>query len=280
MTNKCNYYIGRIAFKHQISQIGDFQDGGGISREEKVKELLLEYMKGDEPVYKESESEWKFGDAHESDGYIYGQFGMVFPEEREEYEDGRFKMGGAEEEGARAAVFVIDPSENLIIFNQRDKVRHANFREAFRKGYNAHMKIDDGLEINLIKDTRDLNEVLEGAHRVFEAKFELVPTNPDADPVMQNIDDHIQEMLANALTLIAESDRNLKIDEELLQAARRMCEKGYGDYEYSYEDENGNEDTFESDEQARATMRVKRPENMQEFKDMAKSLWNRAEEYL
>lgn len=280
MTNQCNFYIGRINFKHQLSQLQDFENNDSVEKEEKIRQVLLDYMRSDGPVYKETDSEWKFGDIHESDGYIFGQFGMVFPEEREEYQDGKFKMAGVEGEGARASVFVINPSENLIIFNQRDKVRHANFREAFRKGYNSHRKIDDGLEINLVTDDRSLDKVLEDAVRVFRAKFELVPTNPDSDPVMREIDDHIQDMLANALTLIAESDRDLDIDEELLRAAKRMCDKGYGDYMYKYEDEKGNENTFESEEDARARIRRNRPENMEEFKDMAKNLWEKAEEYL
>lgn len=237
------------------------------------------YMDTNRPVHETSEAKWYFGELREEETFIVGEFGKVFKDETERYENGKFIEQPEDKKRAMASKFIIYPEKNLLIFNQRKRARHKQFRRAFEAGYNKHMRLEDGLHISLITDTRNIRRVLDDAVRIFEAEFELVPTNPTSNPVMEELDNHIQNMAANKLNLEAESEESLNLEEPLLKAAQEMSEKGYGKYELGYETEDGEREKIGTEESP-ATKKKKRPENIRDLLDMAEGLIERGREFM
>lgn len=280
---KTTFYFGRLNFKHPLSRLDDFVEGGSldnVDRVERFTSILMEYMSTDEAVYEESDSTWHFGEVRQSEDFIVGEFGKVFKDHTEKYEDGKFVQDPDDTERAMASLFVIYPKKNLIIFNTRQRAGHSQFREAMIQGYNEFTGIDDGMEISLLTDTRDVEMVLERAARIFEAGFELVPTNPTSNPAMKELDDHIQAMGADELSLDVESESDsLNMEEPMLHAAKEMSDKGYGDYKIGYETEEGEEHWFDSRDEP-ATYPMARPENVQDLMDKAKDLIQRGRNLL
>lgn len=269
---EANFYFGRLNFKHQITSLSQFSGDGELpDREELVKTIILDYLRTDGPVYRQTdEQEWYFGDIRDSNEYIMGKFGKVFPEQPTTYDEasGDFVDQSNPQRQADYSMFIIYIPKNIIIYNQRKRVGYQQFREAFAKGYDNHIGQDDALSVNLLQNKADVNHIIQNAN-VSEAEIDVVPTNPTSDPDMQKLDSHIQRMNATGLSLEVEGP-SLDMEEDLLAGGIAMTNNGYGDYRLHYEMGDRSDILTSSDKPA--TKKLEQPENLSEFEDQAPDL--------
>lgn len=276
---RTNFYFGRLNFKHQLTSLDDFNQD--LDREERVRQALWNYATTDGVVFEERDGDvqWVFGVTQQENGDIVGKFGKIYPDRPTTYDfdQGDFIEEGEESHQADYSMFLIHPSENLIIFNQRQHIGYRQFQEAFAGGYNNFIGLDDALKITLLQDVEDVYRLLEEA-TVKYVNFDLVPTNPTSDPDMQILDERIQNMAAEQFGMTAESDSEINMDDDLMQAALNMANAGYGNWEMDAEREDRREHYRSTDRPAAHESR--RPSTINDLGGLSTELLERARSLL
>jgi hypothetical protein len=268
-----NFYFGRIHFKHQLTSLMDYDED--LTRTERVRQALWEYIRTDDVVFEDEEENWVFGACIEREGYLFGKFGKIYPDHptRYDFDEGDFIEEGEVSTQADYSMFFVYPQQNLIIFNQRQHIGYRQFQRAFAGGYSNHVGIEDAVSIGLLKDAADVQEIIDQSE-VSYVNFDLVPTNPTSDPDMQILDDHIQNAGADSFGVDAKADGGLNMEDDLLQAALNMSAAGYGEFEMEYEQDDRRERYKSSNKPA--AQEIDRPENLDDLHTRAKDLIERA----
>jgi len=273
------FYFGRIHFKHQLTRLDDYDED--LTRAERIRKLLWEYVDTNKVVYEEKNGsiQWVFGVCYQEDGYILGKFGKVYSDKPTTYDfdRGEFIEEGEPSTQADYSMFLIAPEKNLIIFNQRQHIGYRQFQTAFAGGYDSYVQFEDSLSIGLLQDAADIKELLDTAEIMY-ADFDLVPTNPTADPDMEVLDNHIRNMEADNFAMAAKSDGGINMDDDLMQAALAMSTAGYGNFEAEYERDDRIEHYASADKPA--SHEVDRPSRLEDLHAMAGDLVDRAESLL
>lgn len=211
------------------------------TREEREREILEEYIQTDGPVVDGSTGTWYFGAVELEQNYALGKFGKVYTEEPTTYDEevGDFIDDTLPNREADYSMFILHFDPNLLIYNTKNRIGHQQFRKYFAQGLEENYGERISLETEYIRNTDEIETVLTES-TVLEASFELEPSNPSSEPEWENLDESIQEMLAERLEIIAESEegQGLNMDEDLLEQAVEMAQTRYGiNYRIVYDDD-------------------------------------------
>lgn len=208
------------------------------SREDVLREQINEYVRTDDAVAESSTGKWYFGSIDERGDFLYGQFGKVYTDKRDDYDEeaGVFVEDAGTNVDASYCMFIIYFPLNLLIYNTKNRVGYQQFRQNFASGYNQRHGGD--MTIEFIQNDDDFEEVIE-RHRVLNAEFDLTPSNPGSEPEWESLDNHIHEMVASHLGIEAEAieGSSLDFDDELLAEIAAMSQSPYGEFEVFYDDE-------------------------------------------
>ncbi|WP_158413673.1 DUF4747 family protein [Haladaptatus cibarius] len=215
------------------------------TREEREREVLKDYIRKDGPIIEGESGTWYFGRIEDDGDYELGKFGKVYTEEPTTYdeEEGDFIDDVQPNKDADYSMFIIDYSNNLLIYNTKNRIGHQQFRKYFADGFEKENNGVVSLETEYVRNKEAVENVV-NEKPVLKADLELKPSNPSSEPEWENLDESIQKMLAKELDIIAESKegKSLNMDEDLLEQAVEMAQTEYGiDYEIVYVD-NGNGD--------------------------------------
>jgi len=276
-----NFYFGRVHFRHQLTSLEDFDED--LTRAERVRKALFEYVSTDEVVYEDQDSrgndvQWVFGVVVEEEDFFVGHFGKVYTDRPTTYsfDRGEFVEGDTEQTEADYSTYLVYPEENLIIFNQRQHIGYRQFQTAFAEGYSNYVGIDDAISIALLQDTAEIETLIQESEIKY-IDFDLVPTNPTSDPDMQALDDHIQNMEAESFGMSAEADGGgINMDDDLMQAALNMSVSGYGEFEMDYERDD-RRDRYRSTDRP-AAKEIQSPDTLSDLVGRAGDLIGRARE--
>jgi hypothetical protein len=288
------FYFGRLHFTSQLPLDHDF--GSEFNRQERIEEALWNYASSEEPVYYEGEGDdtlWVFSSVERDEGRICGKFGRVYTKEQTKFDFDMWDFVEETSSGNQAvySYFVVFPAKNLIAFNQRRQIGYRQFQDAFAKGYNRHVGRKGALSMRLLKSTADVQKIISN-HVITRVAFDLVPTNPSSNPDMKALDDHIQGMDADEVTIsaksnveadtedspTAEADGGVNMDEDLMRAAVSMSAAGYGEFKMDFFNEERS-DTYNSRDRP-AGKEVEQVNTVGQLKQIAPKIRDRALELL
>lgn len=239
MSNRdTNFYFLSYDISGTLTTLTDYD--ASTSRQEREREVLEEYIKTEDAIIEGESGVWYFGEIQPDQSYSLGQFGKVYTEEPTTFDpdEGKFIDDAAPNTEADYSMFVLDFSNNLIIFNTKNRIGHQQFRKYFSKGFNNHANGDISIEADFIRNRDEIEQVV-SEKPVYEVSLELEPSNPSSEPEWEDLDESIQDMLAKKLEVLAESreDKPLNMDEDLLEQAVEMAQTRYGiDYRIVYDD--------------------------------------------
>lgn len=209
-----------------------------LSIDEINDELIQDYISSEGPVITTSDAEWYFGRPESDPELLYGKFGKVYRDEPIIYDDEEQDFIEVAEPNIDAdySVFVIDMEKNLIIYSSTYRVRHANFKKYFEKGFEEHTSGNLEIELKLLENNDEFEYVIENLP-IYGVEAELEPSNPGAEDEWRELDDSMQEMLINKLEIGAEGD-DINVDEDFLRQVLEMSQSDYGnDWSITYGDD-------------------------------------------
>jgi len=273
--NEATFWFTEYEVKGTLTTLFDFD--ASKSREDREREALNEYIKSDGSVVETSTSKWYFGAIDPGPAVSIGKFGKEYTDEQGRYdqEEGDFIENADISTDIDYSMFIIDFERNILIYNTKGRIGHEQFRTRFSQGFSNHFGGSVEFETKFIKNTQTLEEIVDST-KVHVADFELKPSNPSSDPEWENLDDSIQEMLAEKLEIIAESDQDLNsdglnMDEDLLEQAVEMAQTKYGiDYRLVYDDDGVIKTVTK--EREPVTRRQEQPETLPELRNKASEL--------
>jgi len=248
---KTNFYFASIDFpQHTLDEFG--QEDTEETTEE-LRNRLFNYVDRSEIIYSPvgEEAVWRFGRCEIRSGVILGRLGKNFTEEQTQWDEDKedYVQEREEVEVADVSHFIIFPEFPAIAFNRKLHIGPNQFCEAFEEGY-KETELPGIIELDYLREggEYDYREFTEYADKILELEFELVPTNPYPHDDMEILDDHIRAMDAEEFEIGAESDdeESLNPDEDLLRSAGAMADGDYGEFEATYEDEDGEEKEYNS----------------------------------
>jgi len=275
------FYFGRINFKHQLTGLHDFeQDSGDFDKIARIRQYLFDYVSSENPVYKDEDSIWRFGRCEQHEGQIIGKFGKVFPDQPMQFDDdlGDFVEAEEGDEIADVSLFVIFPEKNVIAFNRKRHIGHKQFMKSFSQGYNNYHNVPDGLIINPIKSSIEIEHLLQRASRVFSVDFDLVPTNPIRDEDMRVLDEPMRSMGAEEMRFYAETDGSLESDNEFIRSGFALSNNGYGDFKIGFE-EDGENKMYDSRDKP-ATYETEEPDGLGGLRSRTDEIYEKANELI
>lgn len=269
------FYFGRLHIKRTL------QDFVASGTENWVKKRLLKYLNNIEvPVkVKDKDFKWYFGGISDEESFIIGKMGRVRKTKLRIFYDKSkrdFVEQITEDEDGVFSYFFIDVSKMIILFERRFIIGQLQFKKMFCDGFNIFYDQKDGLDIEFIKDDREIESILKSAEKIIKAKFNIRPTNPDMDEEVKIIDKELKKIKAKKGKLEFENKEDgLEVKEgTLLSSAIALCNRGYGDYTIDY---------FAEKQQRRLSSKLKttvksekRPTNREEALKLAKKLINYA----
>jgi len=147
--------------------------------------------------------------------------------------------------------FVIDPSNEIILFEERNEISVNQFKENFEKSFRMVFDFRN-IELELLERTKDVREVYDligNYERVSNAKFEVEPSNPETAKEFQPLDDELQESNTDKANLEFDGkDEGLKVRGTILGQAIALSENNYGIFKLLLERDDGQRDIYESKE--------------------------------
>jgi hypothetical protein len=251
-------------------------------RTAREKELLMDYMQSDGAVVSDDSGNWYFGALDIQPDYVLGKFGREYNDDSDAYDEdiGDFVDSSEQRTDADYVMFLIHFERNVLIYNTKQRVRHQMFRKYFSRGFGNLSPTGISLEIEFLYNDDNFEEVV-AQQPIYEVSAQLRPTNPGPDPGYEDLDDHMQEMVARKLGIDVESpeDASLNIDEELLSAVLEMSQTEYGEeYRLVYGDD-GQVKTISSDADP-VTWEEEEPDDLGGLRARAASLIELATAYL
>jgi len=148
-------------------------------------------QKEDIPISDDDGFNWYFGGVSQKDGLIVGKLGRIRKNKTRTYFDRNardfIEVPDEKEDGA-FSYFFIDMNRFLIIFETRWIIGRRQFINIFTKAYNHFYDQKKCIEIDFLKDKKEVSKILSQAEKLLSAKFNLRPTNPVTDEEMDLID--------------------------------------------------------------------------------------------
>jgi hypothetical protein len=220
------------------------------------KDRLLKMIK--EGVYNQDNKwrniwvfEYKGEMLYEDEKVFYGYFGKVKEKGMEQTYDmnkHQFLKEYVEKNIAQAyTFFIINPETQVILFEEKNSLKHKQFIKMFEKSYNNFYKTNDQIQIDLIQDETKLLEDLE-KKKVLHISFNLKPSNPEDEEDYRLVDNLLKKARANnAKVEIENKIEGLKFDEKegFARQGVALSGAGYGDYEALVE-QDGRQKTIRS----------------------------------
>ncbi|MFC5365797.1 hypothetical protein [Salinirubrum litoreum] len=252
--SEVEFYIARIEFDQQLTLFA------GYNSENTEQDLFYEEMMAftdrntrvyppeDDDEEEEPENEWFFGDvrgnniinkSNSSNRCIVGKFGKSYRNDPEIYDREEADFVESEESTKESdySMFIIDPVEEIIIFNQVYRVRNKNFKDNFERAYEAFRSEDDGsITLKFIDNNKSLTEIL-SEYTVTESELTVHPYADDAEDRVE-IENLMNELGAREFTITPKSDLGLNTDSEFLRDSAELVEETGSDYEIVYKTES------------------------------------------
>lgn len=275
---KTNFWFTTFEIEGVTRDITDFDPSQ--SREDIVRESIREYVRTNEAVTESSTGKWYFGAIDDRGDTILGKFGKEYTDETSQYDEerGDFVDDVGASIDAQYSMFILHFPQNLLVYNTRNRVGYKQFPRNFAKGYNE----THGGQMNVepLRNTADIDTVI-SEHRVFDAEFELEPSNPGSEPEWEAIDNSIHEMVADSLDIEVEAleGSGLNFDEELLSQILEMSKTEYGEFEVYY-DEDGYVKKITSGEGEPIVQREPEPEGLGGLSELSTQLINYASTFI
>lgn len=278
--SKTTFYFTTFEVTGTLTTVLDFDPTR--SPEERERELLENYIQTTDPVAEDQSGTWYFGAPDIQERYALGKFGKVYTEEPTTYDEelGDFIDDAAKSKDADYSMFIIDFEDNILIYNTKNRIGYQQFRKHFAKGFSETYGADLSIETKFIRNRDDIETVVE-EKPVYEASFELEPSNPSNHPDWRDLDESIQEMLAKQLEILAKADeeKSLNMDEDLLKQAVKMAQTKYGiDYRIVYDDD-GQVKTITKERDPIQT-REEEPDTIGGLREMTRDLISYANSYV
>lgn len=275
---KTNFWFATFDIENLSRDITDFDPS--MSRDELVQQTLREYISTNESVTKSATGKWYFGAIDDRGDTILGKFGKEFTDETAGYDEiaGDFVDKAGERTDAQYSMFIIHFPDQILIYNTRNRVGYRQFPRNFAKGYNESHS--GQLSIELLENKADIDAVVD-KYRVFDAEFDLEPSNPSSGPEWESLDNSIHEMLADRLGVEVEAveGSGINFDEEFLRQVFEMSKTEYGEFEILY-DEDGYIKKISSGEGEPIIQRTDEPDNLAELGQISAQLINFARSFL
>ena len=275
---KTNFWFATFKIENVTRDLTDLDRTK--SREDIIRESLQEYVRTNEAVTESSTGKWYFGAIDDRGDTILGQFGKEYTDETSQYDEerGRFVDEAGASIDAQYSMFILHFPTQLIIYNTRNRVGYKQFLRNFTKGYNE--KHGGQMRTEPLRNTADVDTVI-SEHRVFDAEFELEPSNPSSEPEWEALDDSIHEMVADRLGIEVEAieGSDLNFDEELLSQILEMSKTEYGEFEIYY-DEDGYVKKITSGEGEPIVQRETEPEGLGGLAELSSQLINYASTFI
>lgn len=244
------------------------------SRDELIKEALTDYAHTDEPVAVTDDGRWYIGGPKEFPNFIVGKFGKEYTDEAERYDEDEGDFVEKDEPNTEAdyAFYILHFEYNMLIYNTRNRVGHQQFIKYFSRGFADTSEGSLKLGTKFIRNNDNIDEVLD-EYPVLAADIELEPSNPHSDPEWEELDNHIQNMLASKLQIDIDSieGESLRVDEELLEQILTMSTTQYGEFAITYV-QDGNTKLITSDEDDPISQTDERPSSVESMRQKADEL--------
>lgn len=242
----------------------------------------MDYIQSDSPVVETDSGDWYFGSYDDNDSYVLGKFGKVYTDEPVTYDEdvGDFVEKLQPNVDADYSMFLLHFEKNLLIFNTTYRVRHRNFIKHFEMGFKENTKGSLEISIDYLYNNDDVDAVIEN-FPVLNADFQLQPSNPHSEDAWEELDDHIQKMLARELDIDIDSleGESLNFDDEILNQMFQMSKSDYGNYEIVYNDD-GQIKVINSEEEDPVQTRRDEPQSLGGLKSAASELIRFADSFL
>lgn len=255
-------------------------------RKDREFDLFIDYFDEKDPVVEDSSGRWYCGGTDTSHpDYIIGKFGREFIEDASAYNEdkGDFEDYDNDRKNAEYVVLIIHIELELIIHTTRNRVGHEQFKKYFARGFNNFAGGDVTLEIESLENDDEIEQIVSD-QPVYGVDVELVPSNPSSDPGWKDLDDRMKEMVAQKLGLDVQGDienqKDLNVDEDLLNAAIQMVQSPYGEeYTVIYDDNGQIKKITDGDDQVTWT-EEKELDSIPKLSAIADSLINFGESFL
>lgn len=269
------FYFARLDFTAQVTSV---HDDNAVGSTPKTRLTLEEYLEDREQIIAYDGDEWRPGATNtEYDDFIVGQFGKLYDERPETYDEdqGAF-VQDSPEEVAESSMFLIDPEHQFIAFNQRQRIGYHQFTGAFAEGYNRWSEIPEALSLPFLTPTGELEYIMNET-TVRSVNFDLEPTNPFPEDAFQELDEELHSMNAKEAGIDAEGAAGgLNPENDLLESALAFAESEYGDVFVIYE-EDGERNEFNTKERPASTI-ISKPQNLEELVARREPIINRGRE--
>ncbi|WP_335999358.1 hypothetical protein [Halorientalis halophila] len=272
------FWFTRFQIDGITTDVTDFDPSA--SRDDLVRDTILEYVRSNEAVTESATGKWYFGAIDDRGDMLYGKFGKEYTDESAAYDESRGDFIDEAGEGIDASysMFALNFPKRLLIYNTRNRVGYQQFRRNFADGYNE--RNSGTMTTEFMKNTADLETVI-SERRVRNANFELEPSNPSSEPEWESLDEHIQEMLAEKLGVDVEAmeGSGLNFDDEFLAEVTSMSQSEYGEFEVYY-DEDGYVKKITSGEGEPIIRRREEPEGIGGLREISRDLVDFASTFL
>jgi len=277
------FWFTEYKIEGTLTTLSDFDSS--LSRSDRERQAIIDYIQSKDPVVETSSSKWYFGAVDPGPEIAIGKFGKEYTDEQGKYdeEEGDFIEKAGRSTDIDYSMFVINFEKGILIYNTKGRIGHEQFRTRFAEGLKIHHNGVVSMKTEFIKNEQTLEEIIETAD-VYSADLELEPSNPSSDPEWEELDESIQNMLADELRIVAESDRDLSdtslnMDEDLLKQAVKMAQTKYGlNYRLVYNDD-GVVKAVTKDRDP-VTRKQEQPDNLPSLRQRASGLLTIASSYL
>ena len=131
------------------------------------------------------------------------------------------------------------------------------------------------MELEVLENSLSFEEVFDTADVVNNIIFELIPTNPEANDEVQDMDDRFKEAKADTFDIEMDSDSGLNITARVVRAGKEFVKNDYGEAIVSYfVDGRPEQYSTKSDS---ATMRSEEdPEDLNELQSILSDIQDQA----
>lgn len=282
MPELSRFYFGKLEFDYFGTKLDEYINSN-LEKDFSGEKKLIDYIKQKGPVYEPEDEKWYFGKIREEENYFMGKYGKISEDETvTKYieEEGDFREVPHEGEDVEYSFFIIKPSKGLIIFNQRQRIRHKKFIKSFEEGYNEHHP-NSKITVGLLKDPNNVEKVIDSQRKIRNVDFKINPIKIKENNL--ELSNNLETLNATKLEITAKNQKknesiNLEKD-NLLRNVLRITENGIGTYNIDYESKDGNLETITSKEEY-AIHKEERPQNFQELYGYAPKLIERGEKLI
>jgi len=249
---------------------------------EQRDDALRQYIRSDEAVAKTDNGDWYFGRPYDDVNYDLGKFGKVYTDDPVTYDPelGDFVEVDQPNIDADYSMFLIHYELNLLIFNTTYRVRHRNFVKYFQEGFRNASPGSVDIDIEFLHNEDEVDSIVSNSN-VLNAHFNLEPSNPHPDDAWEDLDDHIQKMLAEELDVDVDAieGKSLNFDDEVLTQLLQMGDSPYGELRLTYND-NGTIKVYDSDEDEPVQKPEDKPDSIGALATIADDLISYAKAFL